>query len=121
MPAGQRKAAPTIEGAGNDDTAESTVSGLAQEAMERIGDTAGAMAGRGEEALADAGETLRDAGRAATDFAGRAAERAGDAGVRAARGIEAEIVEHPWTVALAAAAVAGVLGFLIGSRRHGRY
>jgi ElaB/YqjD/DUF883 family membrane-anchored ribosome-binding protein len=121
MPAGQRKAAPTIEGAGNDDSAESSVSGLAQEAMDRIEDAAEAMADRGGEAMAGAGETLRRVGQATTDFTGEMAGRARTAGARAAHRIESEFGERPWTVTLAAAAVAAVLGFLIGSRRHTRY
>jgi ElaB/YqjD/DUF883 family membrane-anchored ribosome-binding protein len=124
MPPAHKKHAPTDDGPENGGSASaggSDVSGLAGEAMDRIEDVATSMADRGEEMLADVGETLRSAGRATTDFASGVAERARTAGVRAARSIEAELVERPWTVALAAAAVAGVLGFLIGSRRHGRY
>jgi ElaB/YqjD/DUF883 family membrane-anchored ribosome-binding protein len=128
MPAGQRKTAQSNSYADDGDTAaggaeraESGISGLAEEAMHRIEDVTTSMADRGEEALADAGETLRGAGRATTELAGEMADRARTAGARAAHRIEAEFGERPWTVVLAAAAVAGVLGFLIGSRRHSRY
>jgi len=73
------------------DSGASGVGGLAEEAMERIEDVAGSVAAH--------------------------ARRAG----ATARGIEARLGERPWTLALAAAAVIGVLGFLVGSRRRGRY
>jgi hypothetical protein len=85
--------------------------------MGDVAEAAGAMAARGREAIEGAGEAIREGGRTARRRAGRAAEEAYAAGAGAARNIEREMLDHPWTVALAAAAVAGVLGFLIGSRR----
>ena len=87
--------------------------GTVDQVSEAITDISG-MAG---ETMDSAGEAIREGGRTARQRAGRAAEEAYAAGAGAARSIEREMIEHPWTVALAAAAVAGVLGFLIGSRR----
>lgn len=91
--------------------------GTAGQAAEAIGDIAGAASSMAADTMNSAGEAIREGGRRARQRAGRAAEQAYETGAGAARSIEREMLDHPWTVALAAAAVAGVLGFLIGSRR----
>jgi ElaB/YqjD/DUF883 family membrane-anchored ribosome-binding protein len=97
--------------------ARRTDQGTADQVSEAIGDIAGAASSMAGETMAGAGEAIREGGRTARRRAGRMAEEAYAAGTGAARSVEREMLEHPWTVALAAAAVAGVLGFLIGSRR----
>jgi hypothetical protein len=97
--------------------ARRTDQSTADQVSEAITDIAGAASGMAGKTMAGAGETIREGGRTARRRAGRTAEEAYAIGAGAARNIEREMLDHPWTVALAAAAVAGVLGFLIGSRR----
>jgi ElaB/YqjD/DUF883 family membrane-anchored ribosome-binding protein len=83
----------------------------------RVADAAGSAASRGKEAMADAGEALRDAGRTAKERASVIGEQAYAAGAVTTRVVGRELSERPWTIVISAATVAGILGFLIGSRR----
>lgn len=91
--------------------------GTVDQVSEAVADIAGAASSMAGETMDSAGEAIREGGRTARQRAGRAAEQAYAAGAGAARSLEREMRDQPWTIALAAAAVAGVLGFLIGSRR----
>jgi hypothetical protein len=111
-------------GRANDDAESGTGTGAMDELSEATSDVMGgardaanSMAERGAEAIADAGETVKRAGRSAKAGASRIAEQAQSAGGDAVRTLQAEMSDRPWTIALAAVAAAGVLGYLLGSRR----
>jgi hypothetical protein len=119
MPAAQQRS-----GRANDDSETGAGTGTMEEfseatsdAMSGVRDAASSMAERGAEAVGDVSETVKRAGRSAKARASRAAEEAQNAGGEAMRAIQAEMSDRPWTIALAAAAAAGVLGYLLGSRR----
>jgi ElaB/YqjD/DUF883 family membrane-anchored ribosome-binding protein len=94
--------------------------GFAETASDAVGEiesAASSIADTGFEAVSGVGETVRRAGRSEKARASTMAEQAQNAGGETVRAIETEMSERPWSVALAAAVAAGVLGYLLGSRR----
>lgn len=118
MPAAQQKPDRT-----NDEPESSSGIGaqefseMTTDAISGIRDATSSVAERGAEAIANAGDAARRAGRSAKARASRIAEQAQSTGGEAVRTMRVEMSERPLAVALAAAAVAGVLGYLLGRRR----